>query len=105
MLTREFAISIVTEFLNKLKSEGIDIQKAVLFGSYAVNRQNEWSDIDLALVSDSFTGFGFEDKRLFAKINSQKPFSIIHTKTFPTNDFDKGDPFIDQIKKTGIIFS
>jgi predicted nucleotidyltransferase len=105
MLTREFAISIVTEFLHQLNSEGIDIQKAILFGSYAVNNQNEWSDIDLALVSDSFTGFGFEDKRSFAKINSRKPYSIIHTKTFPSRYFDKGDPFIDQIKKTGIVLS
>ena len=103
MFTQKSAISIVTEFIRKLQSEGIDIQEAVLFGSYAVNGQNEWSDIDLALVSDSFTGFGFEDKRSFAKINSQKPYSIIHTKTFPTIYFDKGDPFIDQIKKTGIV--
>ncbi len=103
MLTRELAISIVTEFIKKLQSEGIDIQKAILFGSYANNCQNEWSDIDLALVSDSFTGFGFNDKRSFAKINSQKPYSIIQTKTFPTNYFEKGDPFIDQIKKLGIV--
>lgn len=103
MLTRDFAISIVTEFIQKLQNEGIDIQKAILFGSYAVNGQNEWSDIDLALVSDSFTGFGYEDKRSFAKINCQKPYSIIHTKTFQTNYFDKGDPFIDQIKKMGIV--
>lgn len=103
MLTREFAISIVTEFIQKLHYEGIDIQKAILFGSYAVNAQDEWSDIDLALVSDSFTGFGFEDKRSFAKINCQKAFSIIHTKTFPTIYFEKGDPFIDQIKNRGIV--
>ena len=103
MLTREFAISIVEEFIHKLQAEGIDLQKAVLFGSYAVNGQNEWSDIDLALVSDNFTGFGFEDKRSFAKINSQKPYSIIHTKTFPTTYYDIGDPFIDQIKKMGIV--
>ena len=103
MLTRELAIKIVIEFINKLQCEGIDIQKAILFGSYANNCQNEWSDIDLALVSDSFTGFGFNDKSSFAKINSQKPYSIIQTKTYPTNYFDQGDPFIDQIKKTGIV--
>lgn len=103
MFTREFAISIVEDFIRKLQAEGIDLQQAVLFGSYAINGQNEWSDIDVALVSDTFTGFGFEDKRSFAKINSQKPYSIIHTKTFPTIYFDMGDPFIDQIKKTGLV--
>ena len=103
MLTREIAISIVTEFVIKLRSEGLDIQKAILFGSYANNCQTEWSDIDLALVSDSFTGFGFNDKSSFAKINCQKPYSVIQTKTFSTTYFDQGDPFIDEIKKMGII--
>ena len=103
MLTKEHAISIIMEFIDKLQSEGIDIQKAILFGSYANNCQTEWSDIDLALVSDSFTGFGFNDKSSFAKINCQKPYSIIQTKTFPTTYFDQGDPFIDQIKKMGIV--
>jgi predicted nucleotidyltransferase len=103
MLTTESAIVIVNDFISKIQAEGIEIQKAVLYGSFAVNSQNEWSDIDLALVSDSFTGFGFEDKCSFAKINSQKPYSLIHAKTFHTIYFDKGDPFVDQIKKMGII--
>lgn len=82
MLTTESAISIVNDFISKLQAEGIEIQKAVLFGSFAVNCQNEWSDIDPALVSDSFTGFGFEDKRSFAKINCQKPIRSSTPKLF-----------------------
>jgi len=103
MLTREIAINIVKEFVSKIQSEGTEIRIAVLFGSFVTNNQNDWSDIDLALVSDEFTGFGFEDKRSFARINAKNPFSIIHTKTFPSEYFKQGDPFIDQIKKTGIV--
>jgi len=55
------------------------------------------------LVSDVFTGFGFDDKQQIAKIISHRPFSIIHAKTYPTSYFEDGDPFIDEIKKTGIV--
>ncbi len=30
---------------------------------------------------------------------------VIETKTYPTDYFEKGDPFIDEIKKTGIEIS
>jgi hypothetical protein len=93
----------VKDFVQAVQSEGVILQHVILFGSFAKNHQHEWSDIDLALVSDSFSGFGFEDKQPFAGINARKPFSVIHAKTFPTADFETGDPFIDEIKKTGIV--
>ena len=103
MLTRDIAIDVVKGFIIAVQSEGIILQKVIMFGSYAGNKQHEWSDIDLALVADDFTGFGFDDKQGFAKINCRKPFSIIHAKTFPTSYFETGDPFIDEIKRTGIV--
>jgi len=103
MLTREIALKIVKEFISRIQSEGTDIRTAVLFGSFVTDSQDDWSDIDLALVSDDFTGFGYEDKRSFARINAKNPFSLIHTKTYPSKYFEQGDPFIDQIKKTGIV--
>jgi len=46
--------------------------------------------------------FGFEDRKLFSKINIQKPFVEIETRTFSTEYFEAGDPFISDILKTGI---
>ncbi len=74
-----------------------------MFGSFAKNQQNEWSDIDLALIADEFIGFGYEDRKYFAKINIRKPFSMIQTRTYSPEYFEKGDPFIEEIKKNGII--
>ncbi len=83
-------------------SAGLKLDKVILFGSYAHNLQNDSSDIDVALVSDEFTGFGFEDRKLFSKINIKKEYIDIETKTYPTEYFEKGDPFIEEIMKTGI---
>ena len=39
------------------------VKWAILFGSYAQGTFNEWSDIDLAIVSKVFVGDRFEDRK------------------------------------------
>ena len=102
MLTRKTAIERVKQFALEIKNKGLHLRKVILFGSYAANKQHRWSDIDVALVADEFIGVGFEDVQLFSAINIKKPFMLIETRTYPTSYFKKGDPFIDEIKRTGI---
>ena len=99
MLTRETAIKTAGNFITELLNSGIPLNKAILFGSFASNIQNEDSDIDVALFSPLFTGFGFEDKKIFAKWNIKPSFINIDVKTYSNID---GDPFIEIIEKTGI---
>jgi len=102
MLTKRTAIERVKEFAGEVKASGLHVRKVFLYGSYAMNRQHKWSDIDVALVADEFTGIGFDDSAYFARINNKKPYISIEVKTFPPDYFKKGDPFIDEIIKTGI---
>lgn len=81
---------------------GINIRKAYLFGSYARNRQHEWSDIDIALIADDFIGLPVVDKDRFRILHIQPEFIAIETHTFPTRRLEEGDPFIREIVKTGI---
>ena len=100
MFTRETAISIAKEFIDKCESQNIHFQKAILSGSTMHNNAREDSDIDLLLVSDQFSYNKFENAKLLARIN--KHYSDIEAHTYPTEYFLKGDPFINQIKQTGI---
>jgi len=102
MLTQKAAINKVKSFAEELKKAGIRLQKVILYGSYSQNRQHQWSDIDVALVADEFTGNGFEDTKYFARINNKKPYIIIEAKTYPSSYYLESDPFIDEIKRTGI---
>lgn len=102
MLTKRTAIERVKNFANDVKASGLHLRKVILFGSYAADRQHQWSDIDIALVADEFTGNGFDDANYFVRINNKKPYILIEAKTYPTGYFKKGDPFIDEIKRTGI---
>lgn len=86
-----------------VKSNGVKLEKVLLYGSYAKNNQHEWSDIDVALVADEFEGIGYTDKKLFEDIHIRNPFFLIQTKTFNTKKFSpKTDPFVEEILKTGI---
>ena len=102
MLTRNAVIDTVRNFADEIEAKGVILRKVILFGSFAKGTQHEWSDIDVALVADNFTGSP-ADHDLFPYIGIKKPYIRIESKTYPTEYFRKGDPFIEEIKKTGIV--
>ena len=103
MVKREDIIENVRSFVQEIISSGVPIDKAILFGSYSKNNFNVDSDVDVALVSPNFNGFGYEDRKFFSKINIKREFAAIETKTFPSSYFANGDPFINEILNTGIV--
>ena len=104
MLTQQAAITIVQNYAKEIEQQGINLKNVVLFGSFAKGTQHEWSDIDVALVADEFTG-KIADYDLFAPIGIKKPYVRIETKTYPTDYFQTGDPFVEEIKQQGIVIS
>ncbi len=92
---------IISQFLHSLKENGIQIQDAFLFGSYAKGLQKELSDIDLAIVSDQFEGIRFRDKGKIRKIKISIS-SDLEVLPFKTNDFTSSDPLVKEILDTGI---
>lgn len=52
MVTQQTAINTVSNFAREVRRQGINLKRVFLFGSFASNRQHEYSDIDVALVAD-----------------------------------------------------
>lgn len=102
MAARQDIINQVRAFTEQILASGVPLDRVILFGSQALGNAHKESDVDVALVSRVFNGFGFEDRKHFSKINIQNAFMEIETKTFGTDYFEKGDPFITEILKTGI---
>ena len=102
MATQGTVINLVKQFAADVRSEGVHLRKIFLFGSFAQNKQHRFSDVDVALVADEFQGFVFNDLDLFIKTKIKKSYSRIQVQTFSTAYFNKGDSFIDEIKRTGI---
>jgi len=89
------AIELVRQYIRELRKNNIPVQYAILFGSYVSGNPKEKSDIDIALVSEAFTGDWFDDRR---KIDNR-----IEPMPFRSEDFFKGGILIDEIKRTGKI--
>lgn len=103
MATQRTVINHIKKFAGDVKQSGINLNKVILYGSYARNEQNKWSDIDIALVADEFKSIGFEDVKLFASVLVRHSNLNIQPRTYNTKDFsiDK-DPFVEEILNTGI---
>jgi len=100
MLNKETAISKVKAFVDACKERNIFFRKVIIFGSMISGNIHEDSDIDVALVSDGFTGSAYGDWHILSPINIK--FTDIEPHPFPTKYFEQGDPFIDEITRTGI---
>jgi len=104
MFTRDVVIETVRNYARRIEANGVHLRTVILYGSFAKGTQNEWSDIDVALVADEFTGFFFNDAKLLPYMGFKQPYpySLIEAVTYPTNYFNEGDPFINEIVRTGI---
>lgn len=100
MYSKKDLNNLINELLSSIKSE-ININGVYLFGSYAKGNANEYSDIDLALVSDDFEGSRFFDKKRINKylIKTTTDFQI---HPFKTKEFTEDNPFVAEILRTGV---
>jgi predicted nucleotidyltransferase len=92
---------IVEELIRQLNANNLPIRQAFVFGSYAKGEQSEWSDIDVALVSDQFEGDFFNDHYKITpyliEVNSS-----LEVHPFRPEEFTEDDPFVEEILATGI---
>jgi predicted nucleotidyltransferase len=94
--------SKIRKFISILEADNIHIQKAILFGSYAAGRNDEWSDIDLAIISEDFVGNRFHDKLELNKYIFSSSLDI-SPLPFRPEDFENSMFARDEIIKKGIV--
>ena len=92
---------LLNKYIEELEKNRIPIRQAVLFGSYAAGSSNEWSDIDIALVSDVFEGMRIRDRNKIRKITLDIS-SDLSPLPFRPEDFTPADPFVREIIEHGI---
>ena len=91
--------SIVTDlqrYILELRKNGFPVQKVLLFGSWAKGTAGDESDIDVALISKSFSGDRFEDRRKIVPLrriinNNIEPIP------FTPHDFEMGGNLVEEI--------
>ena len=98
---KDLTIEIVTRYIEALEKNKIRIREAFIFGSHVKGKTKPESDIDVALISDAFTGNRFEDRRKIIPFR-RKIDSRIEPIPFKPEDFNNGGTLAEEIKRTGV---
>lgn len=95
---------IVEEFVKHLQGF-LRVQKVVLYGSHARGNPHEWSDIDIAVISDDFKGmppFKRAEVLAMAHLKSDPALAPI-AYTLAEYEHASHLTFLGEIKRTGIV--
>jgi uncharacterized protein len=96
------AVELAKKFIAYLQNQGIKIDSAYLFGSFAKGTEHKWSDIDIAVISSDFSDDRFEEGvRLM--ILSHDIDNRIEPVPFNPETFIDENPLVWEIKKTGYL--
>ena len=93
-------INLIKEYILRLKENNISVEKVLLFGSIMKGTSREDSDIDIAVISSSFKGDRYSDRRLIVPLRRGID-SRIDPIPFTPEDYEQGGILIDEIKSTG----
>jgi uncharacterized protein len=94
-------MTLVKRYIAVLEKNKIPIRKAILFGSYAKGKAKAESDIDVALVSDKFSGDRFDDRQRIVPFRREID-SRIEPLPFRSEDFENRGILAEEIRKTGV---
>ena len=97
-------ITLVKRYIAELEKNKIPIKKAIIFGSYARGKAKTESDIDVALVSEVFSGDRFEDRRKIIPLRREIDNRIEPIPLRP-EDFENGGILVEEIRRTGVVVS
>jgi predicted nucleotidyltransferase len=100
-MVKNEVIEILRSYIFLLRAEGIQVDKAFLYGSHLKNSATSESDIDLMIVTEDENDDYLTGKiwKLTKKVNSKiEPF-LIGSKRFYSSD---NSPLVDLVKRTGL---
>lgn len=90
----------IKEYVNALRARDIHVLGTYLFGSYAKGRADEWSDIDLAILTDRFIGDSFDFRFMLSRI-ARDIDPDIEPHLYLVSDFNESNPVAAEIMRTG----
>jgi len=92
----------INDYIATIAKQNPRFVKAYLFGSYARQKDKPESDIDIALVIENLNDNEKFDLQVQLMLLATKFDSRIEPHPVSSNEFNSINPFIAEIKRTGI---
>jgi predicted nucleotidyltransferase len=93
---------LIRDYVRLLRSEGIGVEKAILYGSRSRGDTSDDADIDLALIISGLERANFNIKRTLMRL-AVRIDERIEPVAYSPEDFESDDwlPLLYSVKKTG----
>ncbi len=92
----------IAKYLELVKEKYAEIESVYIFGSFAKGKSTDDSDIDLALIFTNLDDSKRFELQVQLMLLASKIDSRIEPHPISRKDFNSDNPFVVEIKKTGI---
>jgi predicted nucleotidyltransferase len=92
---------IIKNYIGIMLKNNIKVEKVYLYGSYALGKASDDSDIDIAVVSKDFSGDRFMDRRRIVPLRREVDRRLEPMPYHP-DDFKENDPLVLEILQHGL---
>lgn len=92
---------IINSYILYLKKSNLEFDRVYLFGSYAKNKQSDYSDIDLAFIFDKHKQIDYFDLQVQMLTLACDIDSRIEPHPMSSEDFTPQNPLAFEILNTG----
>jgi len=100
---QETVLTTVKKFKNALESIDIRVDQLILFGSQAEGTAREDSDIDLVVISSSFTNKSYWERINILSDAIYQVFAPIEASAFTPDEWKSKKSLISDYAKNGIL--
>ena len=102
--TRRQIITLIRRYIAALEARGIPVERVILFGSYASGNPDEWSDIDIAVISPKFDTLSLLERYEqlgLANRNLHSPLDVVGFSSIQVIHCEP-ESFLAEILRTGV---
>jgi len=100
---QETVLNTVKKFKNALESIDIRVDQLILFGSQAEGTAREDSDIDLVVISSSFTNKSYWERINILSDAIYQVFAPIEASAFTPDEWKSKKSLISDYAKNGVL--
>jgi uncharacterized protein len=95
------AVEIANRFKEGLEAKQINVQRLILFGSYAIDAGKEGSDIDLVVISSDFEKKNYWERIDILTDAMYEIFAPVEATAMTPEEWDRGDSLIVDFARDG----
>ena len=102
--TRRQITTLIRRYIAALEARGIPVERVILFGSHASGHPDEWSDIDVAVISPKFDSFSLLERYEqlgLANCGLHAPLDVVGFSSTQVADCEP-ESFLAEILRTGV---